>query len=135
MLHRTIASYTNQDTSMSIDFFEVCRWFFFYFFIETCIPFFLDPLQLTGNILDIPILDWFELVYFVFIPNLVIFFNEETSPYGSTYGLLLYLFCTSTPLFILQRYIFQDLFVLISISSMLLEFFAVEPNEESYYDD
>jgi len=135
MLHRSIAGYTNQDTSTSIDLFEVCRWFFFYLFVETCIPFVLDPLGLSGYIFDIPIMDWFELFYFVIIPNVVVFFHEETSPYGSTYGLLFYLFFTSTPGVLIYRLIFQDFFVLASLISIFWEFLAVEPNEESYYDD
>jgi len=135
MLHRAIAGYTNQEASTSIDLFEVCRWFFFYLFVETCIPFVLDPLGLSGNLFDIPISDWFELFYFVVIPNIVIFFNEETSPYGSTYGLLLYLFVTSMPSVLIYRLFFQDFFVLASLISIICEFLAIESNEESYYDD
>lgn len=135
MVYRLTPNLIGRNYASSINFFEVCRWMLFYAFLEFSIPFFLDPLQLTEKFFDISVHDWFEFCYFAIIPNFVLLISHETSPFASTYGLILYLFLTSMPFNLIYQLFLQDLLVFLIMMSVVIEFFAIDFGELSYYED
>ena len=124
------------DLDININLYELIYWSIFFFFIEYIFPILIDPLGLSVEILGYESDDLVEVLIFMLIPFLIIYYGDVMSGFHYILALLLYGLITAPVSGFLIHHLFYDILGVLFLLAFIDELIESQiDNEGDYMDD
>jgi hypothetical protein len=128
-----IYGYFRDEMKAGHDYYDVIRWFFFFFFLDLIIPYIYDFFFLTDQMslgLFIPAEDF--LCYFIIFifPFFLISHYLRENGYAAINGLALYIVLIGWIPLLISELLYDDILIFFTFSSFFIDYFFFEEEEE-----